>query len=215
MKGLLDGINPDGLSGWSSIASWLLGSALVLLVVAVGVGVVVAVWGRNHWQPGTAQKGWGITALAGIGAMVLGSVSAGIAWGAEQGTASLMPEGARPQAVTVEREAPKQTCRQDAVRNFEEEENPPPNEERVALVERLVGDHPDLDEEWRHGALIDAGADATEVTLVRWRAASGPDCSGDNETVKECTTVHVEQKAGSGLGTRMKNTDFDIGGEDC
>ena len=215
MKGVLDGISPDGTSGWGEIAGFMLGSALVLLIIAVGVGLAMAIWGRHSLASNTARKGWTVTGLAGIGAMVLGSASAGIAWGAEQGTTSLMPAGARPGSVVVEKEAPKQTCRQDAVRNFEEEENPPPNKERVALVERLVGDHPDLDEEWRRGALIDAGADATEVTLVRWRAASGPDCSGDNETVKECTTVHVEQKAGSGLGTRMKNTEFEVGGDSC
>lgn len=215
MRGLLDGINPDGTSGWSDIAGFMLASALVLLIIAVGVGLVMGIWGRHTLSTGTARKGWAVTALAGIAAMVLGSLSGGIAWGISQGTASLMPEGARPQAVTVEKQAPKQTCREDAVRNFEDEDNPPPNAERVALVERLVGDHPDLDEEWRRSALIDAGADATEVTLVRWRAASGPDCSGDNETVEACTTVHVEQKAGSGLGTRMKNTDFEVGGDSC
>lgn len=139
MNDLLDGINPDGLSGWSTIASFLLGSAFVLLIVAVGIGVVMAVWGRHHLQSGSARKGWTVTALSGIGAMVLGSASAGIAWGAEQGTASLMPEGARPQAVTVEKQAPKHTCNRQAVRDFNKEDPTPSRAEIEKAIKAVAG----------------------------------------------------------------------------
>ena len=40
---MLNGINPDGLSGWSQISGWVVGTALVVLILAVGAGVALAV----------------------------------------------------------------------------------------------------------------------------------------------------------------------------
>ncbi len=48
---MLNGINPDGLSGWSQISGWVVGTALVVLILAVGAGVVLAVWGRAWFSP--------------------------------------------------------------------------------------------------------------------------------------------------------------------
>ncbi|MEV7102193.1 hypothetical protein AB0M90_12280, partial [Micrococcus luteus] len=70
---MLNGINPDGLSGWSQISGWVVGTALVVLILAVGAGVALAVWGRALFSPGGMRKGWTMVALAAVGATVLGA----------------------------------------------------------------------------------------------------------------------------------------------
>ena len=168
-------------------------------------------------QSGSARKGWTVTALSGIGAMVLGSASAGIAWGAEQGTASLMPEGARPQAVTVEKQAPKHTCNRQAVRDFDEENSPPDRAEREQLVRKLVGD--DVEVPVGHEIYrFDRGAGEPGprepvIKSLKWTAdGADGDCSAENETVKECTDVQVRvDQKGRGPGPTRN---FTVG-EDC
>lgn len=194
---MLNGINPDGLSGWSQISGWVVGTALVVLILAVGAGVVLAVWGRALFSPGGMRKGWTMVALAAVGATVLGAGTAGASWGVGLGTSELMPAGARPQSVAIEKNAPKQTCNRQAVRDFDKEEPSPDRAERERVISTLLGGQPALDGyEWGKEP-TGTESSYTVVTSVKWYATgevngSGePDCSAQNEATAECSPVEV------------------------
>ncbi|MGW5853400.1 MULTISPECIES: hypothetical protein [Micrococcus] len=194
---MLDGINPDGLEGWNTIAGFLLGSAVVLLMVAVAVGVAMAAWGRAMMSHQAARKGWAVVAMAGLGAVIIGSVGGGIAWGRGLGTAELMPVGARPGSVTVEKQAPKQTCNRQAVRDFVKESPVPDRAEKERVVSTVLGGQKELDGYTWGQDPGDMDTSRQVITGIKWYAqasangSSEPDCSANNMTTPECSPVEV------------------------
>ncbi|MCV7734468.1 hypothetical protein [Micrococcus luteus] len=190
---MLNGINPDGLSGWSQISGWVLGTALVVLILAVGAGVVLAVWGKAWFSPSGMRKGWTMVALAAVGATVLGAGTAGTSWGAGLGTSELMPAGARPQSVAIEKNAPKQTCNRQAVRDFDDEDPKPSRRDREALLKRLAGDDVAV-AGYEMGK--DEGVSTDAIVSLKWYAQAvstdgKSDCSAANETAIECSEIEV------------------------
>lgn len=197
---MLNGINPDGTAGWSQIAGYVAGTAAVVLIIAVGAGVVLAIWGKAWFSPGAIKKGWAMVALSAVGAMVLGGASAGAGWGTGLGTSELMPAGARPQAVSVEKQAPKQTCNRQAVRDFVDEDPAPDQAARERVISTVLGRIPaeaELDGyDWGQ-APGDMDSSRQVITTAKWYADAvvtgngEPDCSAENETTAACSPVEI------------------------
>jgi len=184
----------DGIGQLNTIAGYFVASALVCLGVAIAAGAVMLAAGRGSGLSRSQEKGLKMIGIGAAGAMVLASLGGAIAWSIERGQTGLMPEQARQQDVVVEREAPKTHCTEQAVRNFDEEENPPPQEKRREILRNVVhGEVPDSMSE----ALIaeDQSSHATTslIHVLKWRPDGvGGDCSTSNESAAECTEIELE-----------------------
>ena len=184
---MLDGIDPDGLSEWTTLAGWVMGTALVLLMVAVAGGVALALWGKVLLSSRAIRRGWATVGVTAVGASIVASSAAAAQWGTSLGTSELMPAGARPQAVEVKKEAPKQSCTDMAVRDFTKED-PKPSEEEIKRVVKKV-----TDGQFEHDVVQTAVAPGDiSVNSLKWYAAEGDDCSAKNESVEKGTEVKVE-----------------------
>lgn len=89
----------EGRLSWHLIAMWVMGGVALILVGAIAVGVFQAVSGKLTGSAERTHKGLTMAGLSLAGAVLLGSISGGIAWSARDGgmLAALMPAGARPQ----------------------------------------------------------------------------------------------------------------------
>lgn len=197
---------PDGIDGLSQVARYLGGTAVIMLGILIATGLMFFAIGRAGGTSRAQEKGFRMVMIGTASVAVLTSVSAGIAFGISRGGEDYLPAGATQQNVTVEREAPSTTCREDAVRNFDSEPNPPSQAEREALLETLT-----------EGGLIvsqgaagepafyvspeDADTNATmlqsgtveEITTLKWRApGDGGDCSANVESAAPGSTVELE-----------------------
>lgn len=124
------------------------------------------------------------------------------------GTSALMPAGARPGSVVVEKQAPKQTCNRQAVRDFVDESPSPDRAERERVVSALLGGQPALDGYTWGEDPNDMATERVVITSVKWYAKSEgtttADCSAENETTEECSPVEVHvarQSLNSGAQT--------------
>lgn len=117
--------DPDGLSGLSTVAGFLIATAVVALGIAVAAGATMLVAGRSNGLSRPQEKGLRVISIGAAGVMVLSSLGSWISWSIDQGQQALMPAQAQQQDIVVEREAPTTTCTQQAVRNFEEEPDAP------------------------------------------------------------------------------------------
>lgn len=101
---------PQGLDRISTLATYLGGTAIVTLAILVAVGFAYFVAGKNGGTSHAQERGFRMVGL-GIGAvMILSTIGSAISFGISQGDATLMPEGAQQQDVTVEREAATISC---------------------------------------------------------------------------------------------------------
>lgn len=100
-----------------------------------------------------------------FGAVVVGSIGGAVHFGSSLGTASLMPEAARPGTVVIKRKAPKTTCTSHAVRNFDEEPEKLTHAERVAIVETVS----------QGGLKVGAGE---QIMTLKWYP-TGSNCSAE------------------------------------
>lgn len=184
---MLDGINPDGLGEWTTLAGYILGTAMVLLMVAGAAGGGLAVWGKSLLSQQAMRRGWSMVALAGVGAAVLGGAGAAMAWGSNLGTSELMPAGARPGTVTVEKEAPRQSCPGLAVRDFDAEQPSPSLDEIKRVLSAVTKDQFTL-----AGELVDTAVAPGQVSVdsLKWHPY-GSDCTAENESTKNCAEVQV------------------------
>ncbi|QCU77994.1 hypothetical protein E7744_07210 [Citricoccus sp. SGAir0253] len=177
---MLDGIDPWGLTGpdgLNQVAATFLGAALVLLGVGVAVGVVRWASGKAIGSSDNARKGLGMLSAGVLGAAVLGSIGGAIEWGSSLGTASLMPEAARPGQVVIDKKPPKTTCTAQAVRDFDDEDPMLTHAERVAVVQEVS-----------EGALkVGVGE---QVMTLKWYP-TGTDCSADNTEAASGTEVEL------------------------
>lgn len=138
---MLDGIDPEGLGILNNVAGMALGTAIVFGAFAATLGVYLWLGGKfGKFSGDKAAKGLNAMWLACLGVTFVCSVSGAIAWGAETGgTDRLMPEAARPQQITVNREAPVSTCnRNTGVRNFELEDDVLNHDDRMEIFEAVA-----------------------------------------------------------------------------
>lgn len=210
---MLDGISPSGLegpAGLNSLAGMFLGTAIVAVTIGALAGVALWMGGKAGKVPNGAAKGVRVFVLALVGAAVLSSVAGGIRFGSGIGTGSLMPKAARQQDVVIDRSAPKTTCVEKAVRDFEKEEPQIPNDQRAALVRKLAGDVNLRDRSDVFGRSGDVA-----IESVKWRPV-GPNCSAENEKAAACTEVevHTGLQANPVGGPSKEVKKFKVGG-DC
>lgn len=116
---MLDGITSQtGENSWHQIAGWVAGGALFVMVILLGVGVYRMIQGKTTSSSEDFRKGLTMAGLSLAGAIVLGSIGAAVSWsGSSQtqqlagtGLSGLMPEGARPTSVPVERQGALASC---------------------------------------------------------------------------------------------------------
>lgn len=209
---MLDGISPSGLegpAGLNSLAGMFLGTAIVAVTIGAIIGVALWLGSKAGKVPNGAAKGLRVFVLALVGAVVLSGAAGAIKFGSEIGTGELMPEAARQQDVVIEKKAPKSTCVEKAVRDFDDEDPKIPNDQRAALVRKLAGD---VDLRWRHAIL---SSPDVFIESVKWKPI-GPDCSADNEVAAACTEVEVRTgiQPGTFAGPSKEFMKFKVGG-DC
>lgn len=210
---MLDGISPSGLegpAGLNSLAGMFLGTAIVAVTIGAIIGVALWMGSKAGKVPNGAAKGLRVFVLAMVGAVVLSGAAGAIKFGSEIGTGELMPRAARQQDVVIDKKAPKSTCVEKAVRDFDKEDPKIPNDQRAALVRTLAGD---VDLRSR-GDWDGSGGDVA-IESVKWQP-SGPDCSADNQVAAACTEVEVrtglQPNAVGGPSRDFKK--FKVGG-DC
>lgn len=177
-------MNPDGLGGIETVTTYLLATAVICLGLVVATGLVFFAMGRNGGLSRSQERGFRMVGIGVLAASVVAGLGGAISWATEQGTEDLMPESAKQQDLVIERNAPTTTCTEEAVRNFDEEDDELSMEERDELLDELLG---------RQVGEWDRGDDSQGISTVKWYA-QGPDCSGDNLTVAEGTEVEIEYR---------------------
>lgn len=204
---MLDNVNVEGLDTLNMTAAWLIGSAIVILVIGVAAGAVVVSSGKAHQNPDRATKGYSTIGISIGAAILLGGIGPAVAWGMERGNESLMPTAARPTEITVERQEPATTCDRET-----EEFDMGNNSENVQWVRELVG--PEHEDE---GPLGDSSFWTQQVlTEVTWYPdGTGGDCDPDEEVVAECTDVELHYREQDLLGPSQQSETITISGDDC
>ncbi|MGW9550876.1 hypothetical protein ACWG8W_07460 [Citricoccus zhacaiensis] len=177
---MLDGIDLWGLSGpggLNAVAAIFLGAAVIFLGIGVVLGVVRWAGGRVSSSSNSSQKGLKMVVACVLGGAVLGSIGGAVQWGSSLGTASLMPEAARPGQVVIDRQAPKTTCTSRAVRDFDDEEPMLTHEQRVALANEVSDG----------GLTVGPGV---QIISLKWYP-TGTDCSAKNTEAASGTEVEM------------------------
>lgn len=216
---MLDDIELDGLGQLNTVAGYFLGSAVVILVIGLGVGITMWIAGRKTGS-NLATKGLVTSGLAVLGAVILGGAGGAVQWGSGLGNSALMPQAARQQDMTIEKEAASVTCK-TVTKSYLDEgssgalaESPEAlaamfdsHDESLAFVKALVG--PD----YQDSAPIRALASSNPLQSVSWHPdGESGDCAATNQTVADCTTVKLKPFLDTGDTYR---TDIRIGGADC
>lgn len=203
---MLDGIDPDGMETLNNIAGYALGTAIVAAVIAATIGVYLWLGGKlGKFSGHSSAKGLNAMWLACLGVTFIASASGAITWGVStSGTEELMPEAAQPQDITVEREAPVSTCDLNTgVRNFEEEDDPLSEEERLDIFSTVTEDAEatggaaveQTPEEVRD--MIESNDNSSLISLT-WTPIGPENCDGTNTSVADGTTVTAEVGPGEG-----------------
>lgn len=196
---------PQGLDRISTLSAYLGGTAIVALAILVAVGFGYFAAGKSGGTSRAQERGFRMVGLGVGGVMVLSSIGAAVSFGISQGDATLMPEGAQQQDVTVQREAPQTTCTEQAVRNFNEESDDTSEAERRELMSTVtnggiqassgaagepplyIQDDADTDASTYNNGTLD------EVTALKWYPeGTGGDCSAENESSTPDTQVDIE-----------------------
>lgn len=95
----------------NTIAGWMLGTVLVLVVAGIFVGLWAWITGKSFNVSDWAMKGKVTLGLCVIAAMLLGSLVPGITWASkEEWTLALLPDGAGKRDIRVDTEAPASKC---------------------------------------------------------------------------------------------------------
>lgn len=203
---MLDGIDPDGLGTLNNLAEMALGTGIVAAAIAACLGIYLWLGGKlGKFSGDKSAKGLNAMWLACLGVTFICSVSGAIAWGVQTGgTSALLPSGARPQEITVNREAPISTCDQNTgVRNFEEEDDPLSEKERLEIFSTVTEDAEaaggvaveQTPEEVRN--MIESN-DGTSLISLIWTPIGPENCDGTNTSVAGGTTVTAEIGPGEG-----------------
>ncbi|GAA4761119.1 hypothetical protein [Citricoccus nitrophenolicus] len=177
---MLDGIDPWGLTGpngLNSVAATFIGAAIILLAIGCAVGLVRWLGGKATPSSEGSTKGLKMAGAGVLGAVVLGSIGGAVQWGSSLGTASLMPEAARPGQVVIDRQAPKTTCTSQAVRDFDDEDPKASQPKRAAVVKEVS-----------NGALT--VGPGVQIISLKWYP-TGTDCSGQNTEAASGTEVEM------------------------
>ncbi len=177
---MLDGIDPWGLTGpdgLNSVAATFIGAAIILLASGCAVGLVRWLGGKATRSSDSSAMGLKMAGAGVLGAVVLGSIGGAVQWGSSLGTASLMPEAARPGQVVIDRKAPKTTCTSQAVRNFDDEDPRVTQSQRAAVVQEVSDG----------GLTVGPGE---QVMTLKWYP-TGTDCSAENTEAASGTEVEM------------------------
>lgn len=214
---MLDGVELGGLGKLNTVAGYFLGSAVVFLVIGIGAGIAMWLAGRNRSGNNLSSKGLTTVGVALVGAIVLGGAGGAVQWGSELGDSNLMPQAARQQNLTIEKEAASVTCKTVTKTFLDRDSNSDPtevladmyntHEESVVWVKALVGP------EYENAPPIRALASDNPLESVSWHPdGDGGDCTTANQTVADCTTVKIKPFMDTGDTVR---TDIRIGGQNC
>lgn len=207
---MLEDINPGGMTEMNQLAAWLLGSAIVLLGIAMALGIMRWVGGGSIGSAAQTKAGLAMVCLSLAGAVVLGSIGGAVQWSSsDDRTIELMPKGAQPTEIHVTRDAPRSRCTEPAVINFEENHDDSDSEDyidwasRTDWVTSIIGeDHP-----LRYFATQRVVSDQPEGMFERGRIdriewypdGVDGDCSNSNTSVAEGSEVEVMRECDSVL----------------
>jgi len=219
---MLDGIDPEGLGALNNVAEMALGTGIVAAAIAATLGVYLWLGGKlGKFSGDKSAKGLNAMWLACLGVTFICSVSGAISWGVQiGGTDRLMPEAARPQNITVNREAPVSTCAQNTgVRKFELEDDVLSHNERVEIFKNVAAGAEPLGRS--HITVADALASLSEteatITNLTWTPV-GPGCDGTNFSTAPGTEISLttqedasaaDQAIGAG-GPRASGYRFEV-----
>lgn len=206
---MLDNIDVGGLESLNTTAAWLIGTAVVILVVGVAVGALVFSSGKSTQNSQRSTKGMATMGISVAAAVLLGGIGPAVAWGMDRGNETLMPEAAQPTEITVERQEPATTCDLET-EDFSDNDS---NQEGIEWARELVGpDHAD------EGPLGDRSF--LEGSIILWEVnwypdGQGGDCEPEEELVAECTEVELVFDENTLTGTDSTKETIFIDGEDC
>ena len=206
---MLDGFEIPGLDQLNTIASYFLGSAIIVLVIGLVAGITIWRAGRSRGGGSLGDKGLAMSGIAVAGAIILGGIGAGVQWGSGLGNSEFMPAAAQPQDITIHKEAAKVTC-EAVTKDF--------SQDYADLVESGEPDHdmPDRHREWVLDLIGDEYADEPALRRdamllgVTWHPdGTAGDCSESNETVAQCSEVTFDATV------TEENKSVRIDGPDC
>lgn len=216
---MLEGLEIPGLSSLNTVAAYFLGSAIVILVVGLAVGITMWLTGRAKGGSNTASKGLTTSGIAVAGAIVLGGAGGAIQWGSGLGDSELMPTAAQPQDITIDKEPASVSC-PAVTRDFSEDWkdrleaasdgtaledlNLDANEENFQWARELVG------EEYADENAVNR-EDHYQLMGVSWHPdGEGGDCDVSNETAEQCSEVTFEY-----IPDEQDRNTIEIGGPEC
>lgn len=186
---MLDGFEIQGLDQLNTIAAYFLGSAIIVLVLGLAVGITMWRAGRSRGGGNLGDHGLKTAGIAVVGAIVLGGIGGGVQWGSGLGDSELMPTAAQPQDITIQREAAKVTC-EAVTKDFSQEyadvlDSGEPDHDMINRHREWVLDL--IGEEYADEAALQPTAMLMTVT---WHPdGEAGDCSESNKTVAQCSEV--------------------------
>lgn len=194
---MLEGFEIQGLDQLNTLAAYFLGSAIIVLVLGLAVGITMWRAGRSRGGGNLGDHGLKTAGIAVVGAIVLGGIGGGVQWGSGLGDSELLPTAAQPQDITIQREAAKVTC-EAVTKDF--------SQEYADLVDSGEPDHDMLDRhrEWVLDLIGEEYADEAALQpqamlmAVTWHPdGEAGDCSDSNKTVAQCSEVTFDAAVGA------------------
>jgi hypothetical protein len=99
----------------NTIAGWLLGTVVVLVVAGIFVGLWAWITGKSFNVSDWAMKGKVTLGLCVIAAMLLGSLVPGITWASKnEWTLALLPDGAGKRDIRVDTKRQRRNARRES-----------------------------------------------------------------------------------------------------
>ncbi|WP_431711444.1 hypothetical protein [Glutamicibacter uratoxydans] len=176
---------------FDTVASWALGSAIVLVAISMIMwAMVIPVMRRNGRS--TMAEGINKLALGVVAAALLSGAVSFATWNSTSATTTgLMPVEARTGSLTIEKRPALSTCPSGVVRNFDwwEEEIHGVSYE---VLRSLIGDGAAAQFKDQVADTTGNGVTRTEnaVASVHW-IPTGPDCTSNNFEAQPASTVTV------------------------
>lgn len=168
----------------NTIAGWMLGTVLVLVVAGIFVGLWAWITGKSFNVSEWAMKGKVTLGLCVIAAMLLGSLVPGITWASkDEWTLALLPDGAGKRDIRVDTEAPASKC-QNRV-GIKAEQHRQASSEKDADEDPMAYEPSDDEAHEMYSVIKSIGArdwDADEVKTktLTWGARTGDIPSADD-----------------------------------
>lgn len=170
------------------IAMWILGTAVVLIAIALMGWFTVIPWMRRNGKSNMAE-GMHKAALGVVGVAILTAAGSWAAWNSTK-TTELMPPEARSGSITIEKKPALQTCPSAVSMDFDIYRSDP-REASYQIAKSLVGSDADQFKNQTMDKLDTMFLKVENlIEVIEWTPV-GPDCTSNTLEAEPGSTVKI------------------------